>query len=453
MKILVLIAFSFALVFAGEKYGVYNPQGNRVSTFEVSSHDELLDKTRQIQATQPNKNLYISSLQKGKASKPSSHYRYKAETGAYIDASRKETFSVCPDKKITGTWISEHSVALNAENCLSVQVPNLAGTFRILFMENSGRADTIQVLVNQSYIQMGDYSHKVWVQDDPLPHFCTNVNICKASEYGRYENKKYDQPLIVDKTELTMGDAWHYSDFGVKINDPRKPEPDKVIGGFVILTVKSLSGGEGESIRFEKSYPPSENLRVSMRPYLDAYDVWGFANMRSKLEGLDTAYVRVPDGKGNSRLTLDTSSSGYRMPYKDEWGMLMRAGASTRYYWGDEEDSLTVSRYAWVHPLGYTQYKVAQKQPNAFGLYDMISPNNTVCADGDLCYGSYNYQKPECYFLYYKIARRVEREGPDFITLYINGKEQKGSPYVNTYKAISFRLLRKTPKLHKLEKF
>jgi len=160
------------------------------------------------------------SINEAHSSSQTSRYRYKAETGAYIEASRKETFSICHEKEIDGTWISEYSVSLNAENCLSVQAPNLAGTFRILFLENSGQTYTIQVLVEQSYINMGDYTHRIWVPDSiapdsplPIPSVppVCGPTICNFPNDGHYENRNYTQSLIVDKTKFTMGDAQHYS--------------------------------------------------------------------------------------------------------------------------------------------------------------------------------------------------------------------------------------------------
>jgi hypothetical protein len=420
MKVLILISFAFTFSFAGERYGVYDLQGKRVFVFEAERH-ELPEKTRQIKAVYPNRSLYVSSLPKGRNSKPLSRYRYKAETGAYIEASRNETFAICPDKEIQGTWISEHSVALNAENCLSVQAPNLAGTFRILFVENSGRTDTIQVLVEQSYIQMGDYSHKVWVN---------------AS--GHYDNKKYEQALIVDKTEFTMRDAQHYSQFGIELNPWIDPNYKW-----------------GNSPRFSEAYLPSENLKTSMRPYLSYYDAWKIANVRSKLEGLDTVYSLVLTQDGEGEFIIDSSASGYRMPFMEEWGMLMRAGTSTRYYWGDEEDSLTVSRYTQVRPIGHTQHKVAQKQPNAFGLYDMISPNNTntSCGIFSMLCGSDPFinRMPECRFLSGEVARKIETNSGMCLVNLASGTK-KCNNFISSFHVSSLRLLRKTPKLHKLEK-
>jgi len=461
MKVLTLIIFAFAFAIAAEKYGVYDLLGNRISTFEAEPYN-LPEKAQQFKAMQPNKNLYISSLSKGKSSKPSSRYRYEAETGAYIEVSRKETFSICPDKEIQGTWISEYSVALDEKNCFSVQAPNLAGTIRILFVENSGHTDTIQVLVEQSYIQMGDYMHKIWVDDTPSRQCDPNYGstICEPEAYGHYENKKYEQALIVDKTEFTVGDAWHYSKFGIEFNrwilDPNPPE------GYIVFTAP-----EGLIMpEFTKAYPPNEDLKTSMRPYLDSHSEWKFANIRSKLEGLDTVYryIQNEDGNTYTEFTLDTNASGYRLPYKYEWGMLMRAGASTRYYWGDEEDSLTVSRYTQVRPVGYAQHKVAQKQPNAFGLYDMISPNNTNVVSGTVCAyrgasSGIRYQMQECRFLAREIARQVEN-GIEARFIKMNEVFNESSEpkkyekwLTSNFDVTSTRFIRKTPKLHKLDKF
>jgi hypothetical protein len=465
-----LLALPF-FAFAGEKYGVYDLQGNRVSMFEAESH-ELPEKARQATAKEPGKNLYVSSMQKGKGSKPSSQYRYKAETGAYIESSRKETFSVCPDKKTEGTWISEHSVYLNAENCLSVQAPNLAGTIDVLFMENSGKTDTIQVLVDQSYIQMGDYSHKMYVPDtNEIKSIINSGPIAWRFDIlpGNYESRKYDAPLIVDKTKFTMGDAHYYYKIG-------NIEEKRIYNSLV--------------------YP--ENTEGSRLPQPESHFAWKFANERSKKEGLDTAYrmvdIRSYKNKEPENLILlgnpyaidashvflavDTSASGYRLPLEDEWSFLMRSGASTRYYWGDEEDSLKISRYAWVRPVGLKP--VAQLLPNKFGLYDMmgiagerVMERKTDTTYSGMRYGYYDTgfsgcnKCPEGVFMEKIMTVMMAMRMPSISQTCTrkrdsNGKEtdwvcrdieQKPSLVAEKANFGSFRLLRKTPKLHKLDKF
>lgn len=451
-----LLAFSF-LAFAAEKYCIYDSQGKRISTFEAEFY-ELPEKTRQIKSSYPNKNIYLSSLSKGKSSKPLSHYRYRAETGAYIEAARKETFSVCPDKEIgEGTWISKYSVSLNAENCLSVQAPNLAGSFQILFMENNGHTDTIQVLVEQSYIQMGDYSHKIWNTDLDYEKVTYMGELLFGhwedifNGHGRYESRSYSQPLIVDKTKFTMGDALYY---------------DKI--GNTIISHFTLEKEEYKNKKLEESNLPL--IRVS------SYEAWRFANERSKKEGLDTAYIKIhPDNENAKKLillenpdnrckscdmfALDTSAFGYRSPFEEEWMLLMHSGVSTRYYWGDNNDLPTVSRYEWVSPIGLKP--VAQKLPNGFGLYDMAGiAYETVINDvykdwWDFGMSCNRNLSPECTYIkeigsernYVSSSRKVCVIGTDKCTIY--------KPETRTEKVFyqSLRLVRKTPKLHKLEKF
>ncbi len=490
MKIILILIFALSLLaIAGEKYGVYDLQGNRVSTFEAEPH-ELQEKAMLAKAKEPNKNLYISSLSKGKGSKPISRYRYKAETGAYIETSRKETFSICPDKEVQGTWISEYSVALDEKNCLSIQASNLAGTFRVLFLQNSGLTDTIQVLVEQSYVPMGDYSHVAWVPDS-MPSWCSSKAIvCNLPGFGHYENRTYSQPLIVDKTKLTIGDAVFYSE----------------LGGIRLQKIESYD-----------RYTKKEKLGESKLPLVNigGYETWRFANERSKKEGLDTVYrmIRESDydakGAGNfivldtftildslsgwprAIFVMDTSASGYREPFNEEWLFLMRAGASTRYYWGDEEDSLAVSRYAWVRPIELKP--VAQLIPNKFGLYDMVgmgrewtivhvyySYNDIEKAfveerdlhydNGLSCSGFFDKRavSPECDFirrtrvLLTPSTNKPATSEPCFdgsgkvVKCPARRVRKAASSDTSALLSISYetsRLLRKTPKLHKLEKF
>jgi formylglycine-generating enzyme required for sulfatase activity len=58
----------------------------------------------------------------------------------------------------------------------------------------------------------------------------------------------------------------------------------------------------------------------------------------------------------------------FRLPTEAEWEYACRAGTQTAYYWGDEMDP----DYAWSWMnSGGKPNPVAQKRPNAFGLYDM----------------------------------------------------------------------------------
>lgn len=69
-------------------------------------------------------------------------------------------------------------------------------------------------------------------------------------------------------------------------------------------------------------------------------------------------------------LGLISENQEYRLPTSDEWEHACRAGTATRFYTGDAESDL--DRAGWYDGnSGSKTHPVGQKEPNAFGLYDM----------------------------------------------------------------------------------
>lgn len=65
----------------------------------------------------------------------------------------------------------------------------------------------------------------------------------------------------------------------------------------------------------------------------------------------------------------------FRLPSEAEWEYALRAGSTTRYFWGD--DFSQIDTYCWTsdttNAVGNPWPKVGLKEPNAWGLHDMFS--------------------------------------------------------------------------------
>jgi formylglycine-generating enzyme required for sulfatase activity len=97
------------------------------------------------------------------------------------------------------------------------------------------------------------------------------------------------------------------------------------------------------------------------------FDALAFCNALSRKEGLTPFYAI----NGESVEVPDWNGPGYRLPTEAEWEYACRAGSTTRFSFGDDENAL--GQYAWYNANSSSQtHAVGEKKPNAFGLHDML---------------------------------------------------------------------------------
>ena len=163
---------------------------------------------------------------------------------------------------------------------------------------------------------------------------------------------------------------------------------------------------------------PQHRVRITKSFYLAATEVtqaqWD-AVMRPRQQRNDRRRARSADDEPavyvswNDALEFCKRLSHrekrvYRLPTEAEWEFACRAGTTTRYHFGDDASQL--GDYAWfaanTNDLGETYaHRTGQKQPNAFGLYDMHGNLWEWCADW------YDEQ-------YYAMAPTDDPQGPSF---------------------------------------
>ena len=113
----------------------------------------------------------------------------------------------------------------------------------------------------------------------------------------------------------------------------------------------------------------------------------------SNFKGKDNPVEQVSwdDAQAFCAKLAEQTKQTVQLPTEAEWEFACRAGTNTAHYSGDTDNDL--DRVAWYEANSKnTTHPVGQKEPNAFGLYDMLGNVWQWCADW---YGKDYYGKSE----------------------------------------------------------
>ncbi len=143
-----------------------------------------------------------------------------------------------------------------------------------------------------------------------------------------------------------------------------------------------LLGSEYNKVMGEGAdYYESERHPLDSVNWFDAVE---FCNKLSEYEGLTPVYTI-----NGEDVSWDQNADGYRLPTEGEWELACRAGTSTSLYNGEmpridfsPHTHPLLDEIAWYgKTMGGAANQVGLKQPNNFGLYDMIGNVGEFCWD------------------------------------------------------------------------
>lgn len=310
--------------------------------------------------------------------------RGSLKTETWLEVEKNETVKICIDSKVQ-VWNTALDSEILGESCLKVRVPTLIGVSTIdVFFSNTESSYKINLAVGMKYLDFKN--EEVLLGFDYMHEYIDNERLAKIT--GMFLVDKYPVTnceflqLMWDEIPSELHDEKEKNWIKRKKLSVRKEGCDAHDSATnIVYLYQALK------------YANERSIREGLKPYYtfseETFSKNEFEYDKTISEGQYIISYRDFTHHDETRIkvSVDSSSDGYRLPYYDEWMMLARGGDKKhKAPWGDSATFKDVQKYAKFNDK--TEYyekinssitgPVGQLQPNGYGLYDIFGLVNEL---------------------------------------------------------------------------
>ena len=299
----------------------------------------------------------------------------KAET--WLEVEKNETVKICIDSKVR-SWETSLDKEILGESCLKVRVPKLIGTSTInVKFTDSGPSRKINLAIGMKYL---DFSN-----EEVLLGFGYEKDLIDQKRLARITGS-----FLIDKYPVTNCDFLQLMWDEIPSNTHDEMLKDWIERKKISVRNEGCDTHDSATnivyLYQALKYANTRSIREGLKPYYTFSKPIFSKNeyVRNKIVSEGQYIISYHDftthDEERIKVSVDSSSDGYRLPYYDEWMMLARGGdKKNNAPWGDSATLKEVQKHAkFDDKKSYYEGKylktalVGQLQPNGYGLYDMF---------------------------------------------------------------------------------